>query len=141
MFHKKRQLSRKRLLIIIISLVAVFILLVRPAIIFHRHQQKPDQSSIASQDQKLTIDAAPESFIFSVAVDNRYYHLARKVGIDRYEILYVNPYHNMKHCQTVYTTGFDKQFPPDVKIGYIDNITRNIDDLYSTITISNDLTC
>lgn len=114
-------------------------LIIRPAIRFTSRASNTKEA--VTNDNSISINNISKANLVSVSVDNRYYYLAKKTGDTHYELLYVNPYHSIHHCQAVYTTGLDQQFSADLKIGYIDTVESSSDALYIKITISHDLEC
>lgn len=134
-----RLTKRKKHFLVVAAITAVLVLLFRPAIFsFATSKRKvSDEKPITL----LTKDAIDVGYIFSVAVEDRYYYLAQKVSPGVYVLLHVNPYHQLALCQNVKTTGFDHQFRPDIPIGAISNIEKSDDELYVKVTVSSRFIC
>ncbi len=120
------------------SFFAVLLLLFRPMLVTTidplLHHSEDD--AVLSINQVV-----PLHYIFSVGIADRYYYLAKKIDKGRYELLYVDPYHKLKVCQSVSTTGFDEQLEPDISIGFISSITQSENDLYVKVVVSYDNPC
>lgn len=129
MFVRRKKRSRRKTVIILISIIAVILLIIRPSIGTKRVLQKQPVN------QSQSVEATPNDYLFSVAVNNRYFHLAMKKAPGVYELLYVSPYHSFQIGDRVYTTGMDKQLKPDIFIGTIAEIINEESSIFSNITI------
>ncbi|MEC7030174.1 MAG: hypothetical protein VXW87_00690 [Pseudomonadota bacterium] len=134
-----RLTKRNKRYLVVAAITAVLVLLFRPAIfgLAASKHNVPDKKAAAL----LTKDAIDVGYIFSVAVEDRYYYLAQKASPGVYALLHVNPYHQLALCQKVKTTGFDHQFKPDIPIGVISSIDKSDDELYVKVTVSSRFLC
>lgn len=111
---------------------SVMLLVVRPMVYMHKSAENnsSDVPVVQKSESGITKD-----MLVSVAVDNRYYYLAKKISDTTYGLCFVDPYHQLKRCQSVYTTGIDKLCDADIKLGVITQVGYNTDDLYATILV------
>ena len=129
--------KRKKRFLIVASLGAGALLLFRPAIVDKKVDVDTPGVLIPKGDNsRITLN-----YIFSVAVEDRHFYLARKVGKGEYELINVAPYHGLALCQIVKSAGFDQQLNPDVPIGVITSIERYPNDIYPTIIVSQRHSC
>ena len=125
--------KRKKRFVVFASLAAVILLMLRPGILLSKKSAMGVQEAITPKEDSSKI---PLNYIFSVAVEDRHFYLARKLGKGQYELINVPPYHELSLCQSVKTTGFDYQFNPDVTIGVISSIEFDPNELHPTVIIS-----
>ncbi len=129
--------KRKKRFLIVASIAAVALLLFRPGIL----GKKVDVVTPSVLIPKGGNSRIPLNTIFSVAVEDRHFYLARKVGKGEYELINVAPYHELALCQIVKSTGFDQQLNPDVTIGLITSIEHYANDIYPTVIVSHRHSC
>lgn len=96
-------------------------MLLRPAV----HYAKPIYSVEKKETQSYSaLDDLPNGFVFTVSVNNRYYHLAKKVSKGRYELQFINN-NSLQVGDGVETSGLDGQLAPELPLGNIIRIDRS----------------
>ena len=131
-YRKKRATSHLPFAIILLAAVLYFT--------FSHSVQKRISVQVYPSKSHAIIDASElgalkVGSLFSVVVDHRHHCMARKLGNQQYIIEYANkgPYMQVGH--TVYTTGLDRQIPPDILIGEIGSIQSHPNQPYDDIKI------
>lgn len=121
MYKQRRKRSKRSYILLAIVILAITLLLLRPAV----HYAKPIYSVEKKETQSYSaLDDLPNGFVFTVSVNNRYYHLAKKVSKGRYELQFINN-NSLQVGDGVETSGLDGQLAPELPLGNIIRIDRS----------------
>ena len=118
MYKRRRKRSKRSYALLVTAVIAIVLLLLRPAV----HYARPIPNAPEKETKSyVALDDLPNGYVFTVSVDNRYYHLAKKRSIGSYELLFVKDNH-LKIGDVVETSGLDGQLPPELPLGKIISI-------------------
>lgn len=86
---------------------------------------------IVSKRAKLKIKET-DSFLH-VAVNNRYYYLAKKLNEKEFKLCFVEKNHPLEVGDKVKTTGLDLSMPADQMLCQIDDITQRVTSIFTDV--------
>ena len=100
---------------------------------------EPTKSDVKLESRTVSVPAeAPVGYLFSVAIDDRYHHLAKKISQGTYCLAFLSSDVSIEKGQQVYTTGLDHLFDADILVGQVVSVEQSDDSIYQSVMIKSD---